>query len=116
MAQISINIKEGSLKKEEVIVGIDLGTTNSLIAIIDTATGNPKAIRDAEKFAIVPSIIHFAKDGTITVGRSASEHLITDPEHTIFSVKRLMGKSYKDIAAYQHHSDIKLLMMMQSVW
>ncbi len=109
MAQISINIKEGSLKKEEVIVGIDLGTTNSLIAIMDAATGNPKAIRDAEAYAIVPSIIHFAADGTVSVGRSAHEHLITDPEHTIFSVKRLMGKSYKDIAAYQHHFGYKII-------
>lgn len=109
MAQISINIKEGSLRKEEVIVGIDLGTTNSLIAIIDAATGKPKAIRDADKFAIVPSIIHFAADGTITVGRNAVAHLLSDPEHTIFSVKRLMGKSYKDIAAYQHHFGYKII-------
>ncbi|HMZ88389.1 MAG TPA: Fe-S protein assembly chaperone HscA [Chitinophagales bacterium] len=109
MAQISINIKEGTLKREEIIVGIDLGTTNSLIAIIDKETGTPSALRDADKFAIVPSIIHFADDGTITVGRSAREHLITDPEHTIFSVKRLMGKSYKDIAAYQHTFGYKII-------
>lgn len=109
MAQISINIKEGSLKKEEVIVGIDLGTTNSLIAVIDKSTGAPRALRDAEKTAIVPSIIHFTADGQVIVGRAAAEHLISDPEHTIFSVKRLMGKSYKDIAAYQHHFGYQII-------
>ncbi len=103
MPQISINIKEGSIKQEEVIVGIDLGTTNSLIAIIDRETGQPAALKGKTLSAIVPSIIHFASDGAIIVGDAARNHLIEDPEHTIYSVKRLMGKSYKDVKDFQQH-------------
>jgi len=103
MAQISINIKEGTINKKEVIVGIDLGTTNSLVAIMDEKSEDPVALKDAEKRSIVPSLIHFAEDGSITVGAAARPYMISDPEHTIFSIKRLLGKSYRDIAAYEHH-------------
>jgi molecular chaperone HscA len=102
MPKIGINIKEGSIQKEEeVIVGIDLGTTNSLVAIMDN--GEPRALADAQKETIVPSVIHFGEGGQTEVGRSAREYLLTDPEHSIFSVKRLMGKSYNDISAEQTH-------------
>lgn len=102
MPKIGINIKEGSIQKEEeVIVGIDLGTTNSLVAIMDN--GEPRALADAQKETIVPSVIHFGEGGQTEVGRSAREFLLTDPEHSIFSVKRLMGKSYNDISAEQTH-------------
>ena len=107
MAQISINIKEGTISKPDIIVGIDLGTTNSLVAIINK-NGMPEALRDEAATAIVPSIIHFGKDG-ITVGNSARQHVIDDPENTIYSVKRLMGKSYKDIAAFQQHLGYKII-------
>ena len=107
MAQISINIKEGTISKPDIIVGIDLGTTNSLVAIINK-NGMPEAMRDEAATAIVPSIIHFGKDG-ITVGNSARQHVIDDPENTIYSVKRLMGKSYKDIAAFQQHLGYKII-------
>jgi molecular chaperone HscA len=107
MAQISINIKEGTISKPDIIVGIDLGTTNSLVAIINK-NGMPEALRDAAKTAIVPSIIHFGKEG-ISVGNAAKQHLIDDPENTIYSVKRLMGKAYKDIAAFQQHLGYKII-------
>lgn len=107
MAQISINIKEGTISKPDIIVGIDLGTTNSLVAIINK-NGMPEALRDEAATAIVPSIIHFGKDG-ITVGNSARQHVIDDPENTIYSVKRLMGKSYKDIAAFKQHLGYKII-------
>ncbi|MBK7109469.1 MAG: Fe-S protein assembly chaperone HscA [Bacteroidetes bacterium] len=97
MAQIAINLKEGKIEKEEIIVGIDLGTTNSLIAIIDKESGNPIALRDDSGYAIVPSIIHFASNGEIVVGNNAKKHLIEEPQNTIYSVKRLMGKSYGDV-------------------
>lgn len=103
MATISINIKEGTLKKNDQIVGIDLGTTNSLVAIIHGTTGLPEALKDDERTSIVPSIIHFDKEGKITVGNAARKHLIEDPENTIYSVKRLMGKSYKDVQSDQAH-------------
>ena len=108
MAQISINIKEGTISKPDIIVGIDLGTTNSLVAIINKA-GMPEALCDADKTAIVPSIVHFGKEGAITVGNSARQHLIDDTANTIYSVKRLMGKSYNDIAAIQQHLGYKII-------
>ncbi len=109
MALISINIKEGKLNREEIIVGIDLGTTNSLVAIIDKVSGKPVALKGNHKSAIVPSIVHFANNGDIIVGDEARNHLIEDPEHTIYSVKRLMGKSYKDVQEHQKHFGYKII-------
>jgi molecular chaperone HscA len=100
MPQIAINIKEGTIKREDVIVGIDLGTTNSLVAIIDKHSGKPVALQDQDKTPIVPSIIHFSEQNGILVGNNARKFLLTDPDNTIYSVKRLMGKSYKDFAAF----------------
>lgn len=96
MAKVSINLATGSVQKEEIIVGIDLGTTNSLVAFINP-DGNPQVINDTGKGVLVPSIIHFQKDGGIIVGNEAKEYLIKNPENTIFSVKRLLGRSYHDI-------------------
>ena len=98
MAIIPINIKDGTIKKEDYIVGIDLGTTNSLVAIIDKATVKPVAIEGKDKEVIVPSIIYLNPNGEMLVGNEAKPFLITDPSNTIFSVKRLMGKSYNDVA------------------
>ncbi len=109
MALISINIKEGTIKQDEVIVGIDLGTTNSLVAIIEKDSGKPIALKGEGKSAIVPSIIHFTESGNIIVGDDARNYLIEDPEHTIYSVKRLMGKSYKDVKDYQQHFGYKII-------
>ena len=96
--KIPINLKAGSVDKEEkkdVIIGIDLGTTNSLVAYTDGE--ETFVIRDASgSNALVPSILHFGKDGVV-VGDIAREKLISAPERTIYSVKRLMGKSYQDL-------------------
>ena len=97
MAKIAINIATGSLQKDDVIVGIDLGTTNSLVAIIHPETTNAVALKEHDGSSIVPSIIHFDESGNVLVGDEAKEFLVSAPERTIFSVKRLMGKSYKDI-------------------
>ena len=96
MASIGINIATGSLQQEEMIVGIDLGTTNSLVAIIHPESKRPVALKEHNSASLVPSIVHFG-DGGITVGEEAKEFLVTEPQRTIFSVKRLMGKSYNDI-------------------
>jgi molecular chaperone HscA len=98
LAKIGINISTGSLQKEEMIVGIDLGTTNSLVAIIHPENKNPVALKEHDSSSLVPSIVHFGEGGSITVGDSAKNFLVQDPENTIFSVKRLMGKSYKDLS------------------
>lgn len=97
MAKIGINIATGSLQQQEMIVGIDLGTTNSLVAIIHPDTKKPVVLKEHDGAALVPSVIHFGENGEITVGDKAKEFLITEPHNTIFSVKRLMGKSYSDV-------------------
>jgi len=98
MGKIAINIATGSIQKEEIIVGIDLGTTNSLIAIVHGDTHEPIALREIDGLALVPSIVHFDEYGNTTVGNPAKELLVAQPERTIYSAKRLMGKSYKDVS------------------
>ena len=98
MAKIAINIATGSLQQEEIIVGIDLGTTNSLVAIIHPESKKPVALKEHNSSSLVPSVIHFGKNNEITVGNEAKQYLVTDPVNTIFSAKRLMGKTYKDIS------------------
>src|SRR5829696_8742591 len=97
MAKIAINLATGSLQQQEMIVGIDLGTTNSLVAIIHPESRQPMVLKEFDSSSLVPSIIHFGEAGTITVGDQAKQYLVTQPQQTIFSVKRLMGKSYNDI-------------------
>ncbi len=97
MAKIPINLATGSLQKEEMIVGIDLGTTNSLVAIIHPDTGKAVALKEHDSASLVPSIIYFDEQGNVKVGEEARPYLLSAPERTIFSSKRLMGKSYADI-------------------
>ena len=97
MAKIAINIATGSLQQNEIIVGIDLGTTNSLVAIIHPETKKPVALKEHNSTALVPSVLHFGENGMITVGNEAKQYLISDPANTIFSAKRLMGKTYNDV-------------------
>jgi molecular chaperone HscA len=108
MAKVSINIATGSLQKEEIIIGIDLGTTNSLIAYINDDK-EPKVINDTGKGILVPSIIHFHPTGEIIVGNDAKPYLISDPQNTIFSVKRLLGQSYKDIENFKDFFSYKVI-------
>lgn len=108
MAKVSINIATGSVQKEELIVGIDLGTTNSLVAFINP-DGNPQVINDTGKGLLVPSVIHFQPDGSVIVGNDAKEFLISDPQNTIFSVKRLLGRSYQDIEAHSSLFSYKII-------
>ncbi len=108
MAKVSINIATGSIQKEDIIVGIDLGTTNSLVAFINP-DGNAKVINDTGKGVLVPSIIHFDTTGEVLVGNEAKEFLITDPQNTIFSVKRLLGRSYQDVQKHQDYFSYKII-------
>src|ERR1700744_2961058 len=108
MAKISINLATGSLQKEEIIVGIDLGTTNSLVAFINP-DGHSQVINDAGKGVLVPSVMYFSAAGDVAVGNEAKEYLTTDPQRTIFSVKRLLGRSYKDIENYKDFFSYKVI-------
>ncbi|HEY9534437.1 MAG TPA: Fe-S protein assembly chaperone HscA, partial [Mucilaginibacter sp.] len=108
MAKISINLATGSLQKEEIIVGIDLGTTNSLVAFINPDK-DAQVINDTGKGVLVPSVVHFGPNGEVTVGNEAKDYLVTDPQNTIFSVKRLLGRSYKDIENYKDFFSYKVI-------
>lgn len=109
MAKIPINITTGSLQQKEIVVGIDLGTTNSLVAIIHPDTREPIVLKEYDNSSLVPSIIHFAEGGNIVVGTTAKNFLITDPSNTIFSAKRLMGKSYTDIKEHANLFSYKII-------
>lgn len=97
MAKIAINIATGTLDQKEVIVGIDLGTTNSLVAIIHPETKQPIALKDIDQTTLVPSLLHFGAHGEMHVGNEAKLYLKTDSSNTIYSVKRLLGKNYNDL-------------------
>jgi molecular chaperone HscA len=97
MAKIGINIATGSLQKEEIIVGIDLGTTNSLVSVIHPDTKHPVALKEHNNASLVPSVIYFDEFGNVTVGEAAKDKLTSSPQNTIFSAKRLIGKSFNDI-------------------
>jgi len=92
MAKISINLATGTLQKAEIIVGIDLGTTNSLVAFI-APDHNPMVINDTGKGRLVPSIVHFNAAGVPLVGNEAKALLITDPSNTLTFHKGLLGIS-----------------------
>jgi molecular chaperone DnaK len=77
------------------VVGIDLGTTYSLAAYMED--GRPVVVRDAQGVALIPSCISFFEDGSVLVGTAAKARALSDPEHTIFSVKRLMGRTLADL-------------------
>jgi Fe-S protein assembly chaperone HscA len=79
------------------IVGIDLGTTNSLVAYIDPQTKKPVCITGPYRSTLCPSVVSLDADGTIIVGAPARRRLLTQPERTIYSVKRLMGRGVTDI-------------------
>ena len=81
------------------VVGIDLGTTFSLIAYMDPATGAPKCIEGPDGSTLCPSIVSVDADGKIFVGEPARQRLLTQPDRTIYSVKRLMGRGVADIQA-----------------
>ena len=102
--KVSIDMKSGKIAEtstKDIIAGIDLGTTHSLIAYIDNQ-GQPQTVKTGdEKQSLTPSIIHFDESGQLIVGEGAKQYLISQPERTIFSVKRLMGKSYNDISEFR---------------
>ena len=109
MAKIAINIATGSLQQEEIIVGIDLGTTNSLVAIIHPESKKPVALKEHNNRSLVPSVIHFGAGENITVGEEAKQYLVTDPANTIFSAKRLMGKTYQDVKSHANALAYKII-------
>jgi len=77
------------------VIGIDLGTTNSVVAVMEG--GEPSVITNAEGARLTPSVVAFSKDGERLVGQVAKRQAITNPENTIFSIKRFMGRRYDEV-------------------
>ena len=76
------------------IIGIDLGPTNSCVAVLEG--DKPKVIENAEGARTTPSIVAFADEGEILVGQSAKRQAVTNPENTVYAVKRLIGRRFED--------------------
>ncbi len=76
------------------VIGIDLGTTNSCVAVMDGAT--PKVIENSEGLRTTPSIVAFSNDGERLIGQSAKRQAVTNPTNTLFAIKRLIGRAYAD--------------------
>ncbi|MDP6337829.1 MAG: Hsp70 family protein, partial [Verrucomicrobiota bacterium] len=77
------------------VLGIDLGTTNSCMAVMDG--GEPLVLENSEGRRTTPSVVAFAKNGERLVGDAAKRQAVTNPQNTIFSVKRFMGRKFDEI-------------------
>jgi len=86
------------------IIGIDLGTTNSCVAVMEG--GKPRVIENAEGGRTTPSIVAYAEDGEVLVGQPAKRQAVTNPSNTLFAIKRLIGRRFKDAEVQK---DIKMV-------
>src|SRR5690348_5277841 len=78
------------------IIGIDLGTTNSVVAVMEG--GEPVVITNSEGGRITPSVVGFTKSGERLVGQVAKRQAVTNPENTVFSIKRFMGRRFDEVS------------------
>src|SRR5574338_1419503 len=76
------------------VIGIDLGTTNSCVAVMEG--GKPKVIDNSEGDRTTPSIVAFTKDDEVLVGQTAKRQAVTNPQNTLFAIKRLIGRKFED--------------------
>lgn len=108
MAKISINIASGSIEKRNVVVGIDLGTTNSLVAYNESNPSKPVLVGQNNN-CIVPSVVYFDENNLPIVGSHAKNQIAQHPERTIFSVKRLLGKNFGDLSGKTDYLGYKII-------
>ncbi|MBT5559215.1 MAG: Hsp70 family protein, partial [Proteobacteria bacterium] len=85
------------------IIGIDLGTTNSCVAVMDGSKA--RVIENSEGDRTTPSVVAFAEDGEVLVGQAAKRQAVTNPENTLFAVKRLIGRKFNE-KVVQHDLDV----------
>ena len=86
------------------IIGIDLGTTNSCVAVLEG--DKPKVIENAEGARTTPSVVAYTDEGEILVGQSAKRQAVTNPHNTVYAVKRLIGRRFEDDVVQK---DIKMV-------
>src|SRR5438105_7115299 len=79
------------------VIGIDLGTTNSVVAVMEG--GQPEVIVNQEGSRLTPSVVAFAKEGERLVGQVAKRQGVTNPQNTVFSIKRFMGRKYEEVSS-----------------
>src|SRR5580765_6750788 len=77
------------------IIGIDLGTTNSVVAVMEG--GDPEVIANSEGGRLTPSVVAFTKSGERLVGQVAKRQAVTNPENTVYSIKRFMGRRFEEV-------------------
>src|SRR5947199_3406544 len=78
------------------VIGIDLGTTNSVVAVMEA--GEPTVLENSEGSRLTPSVVAITKSGERLVGQVAKRQAITNPENTVFSIKRFMGRKYSEVS------------------
>ncbi len=93
-------------------IGIDLGTTNSCVAIMEG--GEPKVIPNSEGGRTTPSVVAFTESGERLVGQIAKRQAITNPENTLYAVKRLIGRKYSDPEVQKDINDTYLIRIVQA--
>src|SRR5436309_9676844 len=94
--RVRITYLAGAESMAEKIIGIDLGTTNSVVAVMEG--GDPVVIPNAEGGRTTPSVVAFTKDGERLVGQVAKRQAVTNPQNTVFSIKRFMGRRYEEVS------------------
>jgi molecular chaperone DnaK len=89
------------------VIGIDLGTTNSVVSVLEG--GDPKVIPNSEGGRTTPSVVAFSKEGERLVGQVAKRQAVTNPENTVFSIKRFMGRKYSEVSEEQKMVPFKVI-------
>ena len=89
------------------ILGIDLGTTNSCMSVMEG--GEPVVLENSEGARTTPSVVAFTKSGERLVGQAAKRQAVTNPENTVFSIKRFMGRKYDEVRDELHRVPYKVV-------
>src|SRR5437867_12209762 len=91
-------IGRGARAMAQKVIGIDLGTTNSVVAVMEA--GDPVVIPNAEGGRLTPSVVGFTKDGERLVGQVAMRQAVTNPQNTVFSIKRVKGRRVSEVVEW----------------